>query len=106
MSNYFSQYCSDYYKNGNIFLKNKYKWLCPCSTDPSLYPLIKNDYRREYQITKNILLKEEQLQRIIFIKYVESSVYQTNGSRYLKRRVTNSQINDVYNFINTYSNYK
>jgi hypothetical protein len=96
MSNNFSQYCSDYYKNGNIFLKNKYKWLCPCSENPNLYPDIKNNYRKDYQITKQILLEEEKRQQVFFVNFLAKYNYVANGNRQFKRSISNSDVSNIY----------
>ena len=98
MVNKFSKYCGDYYKYGNVFLKNKYIWLCPCAENPNLYPIIRNSYRKDYQITKNILLEEERLQRLRFIYSVEALNYVSNSNRLLKRGTNSSEIASIYSF--------
>jgi len=103
-NNQFSKYCSDTYKNGNIFMQNKYKWLCPCAENPTLYPSIKNDYRRDYQITKKILLEEQRLEEnrknLQFASAIQHYIYETNGNSQSKRRTYNTNnIENTYNVL-------
>lgn len=106
MPNQFSKYCSDYYKNGDPFLYIKYKYLCPCAKDPEIYPSIKDNYRKEYAIAKQIIVKKQEQQRQDFVNYVAHYNYAANckNNRQLRRGVPNADVQNIYKLFSHVAN--
>lgn len=96
MTTPFAKYCGDEYKHGNVFMKTKYEYLCPCASDPSRYRSVRDAYRRAYMWSKQKLIWEQQN---AFTNAVMVYVQLSNGNRALKRATNETEIDQVYDML-------